>query len=90
MLHDESLYPQPFDFNPDRFIKDGRLDAEAIDPDIAAFGFGRRKCPGRYLAKDSLWLSIASILACFNISNAVDNDGTLIIPEQIYEEGIMR
>ncbi|KAK7687277.1 hypothetical protein QCA50_009782 [Cerrena zonata] len=90
ILHDESLYPQPFDFNPDRFIKDGRLDAEAIDPDIAAFGFGRRKCPGRYLAKDSLWLSIASILACFNISNAVDDDGTLIIPEQIYEEGIMR
>ncbi|KAF9457687.1 cytochrome P450 [Collybia nuda] len=26
MLHDETIYPEPFEFNPDRYIKDGKLD----------------------------------------------------------------
>ncbi|KAG6827710.1 hypothetical protein H0H87_003923, partial [Tephrocybe sp. NHM501043] len=42
MLHDEKVYPNPFDFNPDRFMKDGKLDPNARDPMHAAFGFGRR------------------------------------------------
>ncbi|KAG6855925.1 hypothetical protein H0H87_009382 [Tephrocybe sp. NHM501043] len=42
MLHDENIYPNPFDFNPDRFMKDGKLDPNAKDPMHAAFGFGRR------------------------------------------------
>ncbi|KAG6843347.1 hypothetical protein H0H87_005586, partial [Tephrocybe sp. NHM501043] len=40
MLHDENIYPNPFDFNPDRFMKDGKLDPNAKDPMHAAFGFG--------------------------------------------------
>lgn len=42
MLHDETVYPKPFEFNPDRFIKDGKLNPEVKDPGHAAFGFGRR------------------------------------------------
>ncbi|KAG6878839.1 hypothetical protein C0992_007282 [Termitomyces sp. T32_za158] len=42
MLHDEDVYPNPFDFNPDRFMKDGKLNPDVKDPDHAAFGFGRR------------------------------------------------
>ena len=42
MLHDETVYPEPFRFNPDRFMKDGRLNLAVRDPDHAAFGFGRR------------------------------------------------
>lgn len=42
MLHDENIYPQPFEFNPDRWIKDGKLDPDMRDPMHAAFGFGRR------------------------------------------------
>jgi len=41
VLHDPKNYPEPLEFNPDRFIKDGRLDPSVKDP-IAAFGFGRR------------------------------------------------
>ena len=90
ILHDEILYPEPFSFNPDRYMTNGTLNPETIDPEIATFGFGRRKCPGRYLAKESLWLNVASILACFNITNAVDESGAPIVPEERYEEGIMR
>ncbi|KAF8216822.1 cytochrome P450 [Mycena galopus ATCC 62051] len=48
MVHDESMYPHPDMFNPERFFNaDGRLDA---DDRVLTFGFGRRTCPGRYVA----------------------------------------
>lgn len=42
MLHDEDVYPDPFAFKPDRFLKDGQINKEIRDPGRAAFGFGRR------------------------------------------------
>lgn len=39
-------YPEPFRFNPGRFLKDGRLNLAVKDPATAAFGYGRRVCPG--------------------------------------------
>ena len=42
MLHNEEVYPDPFMFNPDRFMKDGKIDKSVRDPAHACFGFGRR------------------------------------------------
>ena len=43
MLHNETIYPDPFLFKPERFMKDGKINnAEIRDPAHAAFGFGRR------------------------------------------------
>ncbi|KAG6899467.1 hypothetical protein C0993_010110 [Termitomyces sp. T159_Od127] len=42
MLHDEKVYPEPFGFLPDRFMKDGKLNPAIPDPSRVAFGFGRR------------------------------------------------
>jgi len=43
ILHDEENYPEPFKFNPDRFLsQDGQLNPAIKDPALAAFGFGRR------------------------------------------------
>lgn len=42
MLHDEALYPDPFTFNPDRFMKNGKLNPAVMDPAQITFGFGRR------------------------------------------------
>lgn len=42
ILHDPSVYTDPFTFNPDRFIKDGQLDTSVFNPHAASFGFGRR------------------------------------------------
>lgn len=42
MFHNHEDYPEPERFNPDRFIKDGRLNPDVRDPLTIAFGFGRR------------------------------------------------
>ncbi|OCH84376.1 cytochrome P450 [Obba rivulosa] len=81
ILHDEDMYPDPSAFKPDRFMKDGKLDSEIRDPATAAFGFGRRICPGRYMAQDQLWIVIASVLATFEIGKEVDGNGQEIMPE---------
>ncbi|KLO17820.1 cytochrome P450 [Schizopora paradoxa] len=66
MMNDESVYPSPSDFNPERFIqKDG--DAPILDPTDVVFGFGRRICPGRHFADSALWLAIASVLSVYDI-----------------------
>lgn len=42
MLHNNEDYPNPDVFNPDRFLKDGKLDSSVRDPTTISFGFGRR------------------------------------------------
>ena len=41
-MHDPDVYENPDEFNPDRFIKDGRLDQNVRDPGKYIFGVGRR------------------------------------------------
>lgn len=42
ILMDEKAYPEPSIFNPERFLKNGKVDPSVRNPTIAAFGFGRR------------------------------------------------
>ena len=42
MLYNEDDYPDPSAFKPERFIKNGKLDPNIRDPEMIAFGFGRR------------------------------------------------
>ena len=60
------------------------LDPNVTDPSTMAFGFGRRACPGRWIAYDSLWMSIASLLATFNIRPINDANGCPVPPEGRY------
>ncbi|KAF7985938.1 hypothetical protein HWV62_43870 [Athelia sp. TMB] len=89
-LHDESVYPDATSFNPDRYLtKKGKLDPSVRDPE-AAFGYGRRICPGRHMARESIWLTAGSILACFNIEKSIDIHGNVVEPSGKYVSVLIR
>ncbi|THV02863.1 cytochrome P450 [Dendrothele bispora CBS 962.96] len=71
ILHDPSIYPSPLTFNPDRFISPDPSLPDPSEPISVAFGYGRRICPGRFMAEGQLWVSIACILAAFDIGGPV-------------------
>jgi hypothetical protein len=83
MLHDDDVFPEPDKFKPERFV-----GPVTKCPD-AAFGFGRRTCPGRFMARSSLWIGIVSVLAAFKISPKLDEHGKPIIPEEKYDAGLI-
>lgn len=43
--------------------------------------------PGRYLADNSVWIAMASILSAFSIEKALDADGNEIVPIPEYTKG---
>lgn len=81
--HDESVYPNPMTFDPSRYIGENPQP----DPYKFVFGFGRRICPGAHLAEMSIFLNIANILATFNISKAVDENGKEVEPTVAWTTG---
>ncbi|TCD68023.1 hypothetical protein EIP91_011634 [Steccherinum ochraceum] len=80
ILHDPAVYPDPHEFKPERFLSpDGtQLNPDVLDPATACFGFGRRMCPGRAFAQDSLFSVVSSVLHTFNIAHALDPMGNQI------------
>ncbi|KAF8515735.1 cytochrome P450 [Gautieria morchelliformis] len=82
MLHDETMYgPRPEHFEPERFFRPGVKDPSA------AFGFGRRICPGRYLADNTIYIATSTILKLFNISPAKEANGTEIPIDVTFTSG---
>ncbi|KAJ7620462.1 cytochrome P450 [Roridomyces roridus] len=61
--HDPNIYDDPEVFNPSRF-----LETSEMDPARICFGFGRRICPGKLLASETLFITVASLLSVFRIS----------------------
>ncbi len=68
----------------DRFYPERWLSAGAPSFPNQVFGFGARRCPGRFFAKDSIWSAIAGILAAFDISPTEDGP-----PEESYMSGVV-
>lgn len=90
MVHDETAYPDSYSFKPERFLTGhGKLDPTVRDPVDIVFGFGRRICPGRYMAYSSVWITVASLLSVYTIAKASRPDGSIIEVEPEYVPGVV-
>ncbi|KAF9522726.1 cytochrome P450 [Crepidotus variabilis] len=86
MTRDPAKYDDPETFNPSRFFNpDGTLNDDDLN---YGFGFGRRICPGRHFAKATVWLSVVSVLATFDIRKKKDATGKDIPVDQAYTQGL--
>ncbi|KXX75970.1 Cytochrome P450 1A2 [Madurella mycetomatis] len=66
MMHDESVYADPFRFLPERYLpKTQGGNGEPLP--AGSFGFGRRICIGKHLANNSLLIVLATMLATVEI-----------------------
>lgn len=80
IMHDPEIFPNPFDFDPSRYINvQGKVDSTLPSPETSgAFGFGRRICPGSHFSDDALFIFVASLLTTFNITPPRDEHGNPI------------
>ncbi|KZS89229.1 cytochrome P450 [Sistotremastrum niveocremeum HHB9708] len=85
MSRDKRSYTSPHEFRPDRFLE----TPKEPDPRLFAFGFGRRICPGKHIADDTLFLAIALTLATCNVTKRVNEAGDLIEPIPQYTMGVV-
>ncbi|PPQ69577.1 hypothetical protein CVT24_001377 [Panaeolus cyanescens] len=78
--------PEPDAFIPRRYLDDDSLP----DPHGTIFGFGRRICPGRYLAESNYWQLGAAIAACFDITKCLDQNGQDVNATYDFSHGFIR
>lgn len=78
IMRDPEVFPNPDAFLPERFL--GVTDPRLQNFEIP-FGFGRRICPGRHLAMNSLFVNIARILWGFNLHPVKDAQGRDVLPD---------
>lgn len=84
-LHDEAYFKEPETFKPERFLG----PEPEMDPRTMMFGFGRRMCAGRELADKSVFLTIAMVLAAFDIRKPNRVDGSPIEQSPGFTTGVM-
>ncbi|KAG6271198.1 hypothetical protein E4U47_003144 [Claviceps purpurea] len=84
--HDPEKYANPSVFDPDRFLAPRN---EGPDPKDHVFGYGRRRCPGRYLADDTLFLTISRIIATMNVTAKLDEQGRPVNLKKQASPGLM-
>ncbi|KAG2152780.1 cytochrome P450 [Suillus clintonianus] len=82
-------HEDPDDFKPERhFESDGTLlpDTIAAKP---MWGFGRRGCPGRFVAEAATWSAVVHLLATFRITKAKDEAGKEIEVKEEFTSGVV-
>lgn len=90
MHHDESIYPKPFEFVPDRFLRAslqveqlaGGVQAAAAETDqtFATWGIGKHACPGRFFAVDLIKIIMMHVLLHYEVKPLVKR------PENVWIE----
>ncbi|KAF9645995.1 cytochrome P450 [Thelephora ganbajun] len=75
VLRNPKMFPEPEKFDPERYLKDGKIDPSVFEPERRVFGSGRRICPGRHFSLRTLYLNIACVLSVFDIEAPLGEDG---------------
>lgn len=63
--HDASVFPDPYMFIPERWLKNGIINKEA--PHHLTFGLGARKCSGDILAMKEMYVFLCRVVLRFEI-----------------------
>ncbi|KAI1851878.1 hypothetical protein JX266_002731 [Neoarthrinium moseri] len=74
MTTDPDTYQEPDKFDPERYTRGEPYPS-------GNFGFGRRKCPGNFLALASVYMFLATFLAAFELEQVIGEDGKPKVPE---------
>ncbi|KAM4696315.1 cytochrome P450 2B11-like [Rhinophrynus dorsalis] len=81
VLRDPKYFPDPYTFNPDRF-----LDAERNfkkNEALLVFSAGKRACLGENLARMEMFIFLTTILQNFDISSPMDHKYIDIAPQMV-------
>ncbi|KAG9020177.1 hypothetical protein FS842_007538, partial [Serendipita sp. 407] len=88
-LRDSRVWGQDCnEFNPNRFLPEFNPEAGSL-PDVSNthFGFGRRQCPGRFLAERVARQFAASVLSMYTL---VPVEGEPVTPTMPFEDSVIR
>ncbi|THH18356.1 hypothetical protein EW146_g2619 [Bondarzewia mesenterica] len=90
MSKDARYYKEPMRFKPERFLKSpGGGEEPELDPAALVFGFGRRACLGVHYSTATLYITMASVLAAFEI-RAQDEQGVDVDVQPDFTGGFVR
>ena len=81
IYREEAIFgPDPDAFQPERWLDPTSTDENVKPLPSAGFGYGRRLCPGRYFARNVVWIAIAQLLWSFDITRGKSVEGGEPIP----------
>ncbi|KAI0528345.1 cytochrome P450 [Xylaria digitata] len=82
LQHNETYFPEPFTFKPERFLRRDSPTERLIKDAFAPFSLGARGCMGRSMAYLEASLIIAKTIWCYDFVQAPNNAG--IVGESTY------
>lgn len=77
---DETVFPEPMKFRPERWIEDPNLP-------LHAFGFGRRVCTGQHVSQNSMFIIVARLLWAYTFEHVVESGKRLEIDDMAFTSG---
>ncbi|KAG8806538.1 hypothetical protein FRC17_004939, partial [Serendipita sp. 399] len=89
MQRDPRIWGEDGDqFNPNRFLPEFNPNSQSL-PDVSTtpFGFGRRLCPGRFLAERVARQVVASVLSMYTL---VPVEGSPVTTTMLFDDSVIR
>ncbi|KAJ9645017.1 hypothetical protein H2204_001479 [Knufia peltigerae] len=89
MTHDPCVYDDPETFDPNRYAPISEGGKGEPFPE-GPFGFGRRVCPGQWLATAGVYIMVSTLLATMDMKCPKGPDGAEIRPAVAFTNGLSK